>query len=197
MSGIDRITDKILEQAKLQAANRVNYAKETAQKTEASLMKRFDRTVEAEKRRALAEGEEAAKRVIANVKLEGRKKKLAARQEAVNLVFDRAVEKMAGLPEKDYLEFLSDLAVSVLGEGENQLILNSRDREALGSKLNKAVSKKAPEMKTVISEETVSSAGGLIVRNGDIQTNLTLESIIRLEREKLEADVVRIVFESE
>lgn len=197
MSGIDRITDKILEQAKLQAVNRVNYAKETAKKTEASLMKRFDRTMEAEKRRAVAEGEEAAKRVIANVKLEGRKKKLSARQEAVNLVFDKAVEKMAGLPEKDYLAFLSDLAVSVLKKGENQLILNARDHDALGKKLIKAVSEKAPDMKVVISEEIVASDGGLVVRNGDIQTNLTLESIIRLEREKLEADVVGIVFESE
>ena len=101
MSGIDRITSKILDQAKLQAENRVNYAKETAEKAEANLKKRFDRTMEAERRKAEDEGAEAAKRVIANVMLEGRKKKLAARQDAVNLVFDKAVEKIAGLPEKD------------------------------------------------------------------------------------------------
>jgi vacuolar-type H+-ATPase subunit E/Vma4 len=39
--------------------------------------------------------------------------------------------------------------------------------------------------------------GGLIVKSGDIQINLTLESILRLEREKLESDVVGILFGSE
>ena len=197
MSGIDRITDKIIEQARLQAKNRVNYALEAAEKAEANLTKRFNRTMESEKKHAASDGDEAAKRVIANVKLEGRKKKLSARQDAVNLVFDKAVEIMAGLPEKDYIEFLSDLAVSVLGKGENHLILNAEDRERLGTKLLKVVIGKAPKKTVVISDETVKSSGGLVVRNGDIQTNLTLESIIRLEREKLEADVVGIIFESE
>ena len=67
----------------------------------------------------------------------------------------------------------------------------------MGNKIIKILEEKVPGMKVTVSEETVSSSGGLVVRNGDIQTNLTLESIIRLEREKLEADVVGLIFESE
>ncbi|MCK5758071.1 MAG: hypothetical protein KAH14_03185 [Clostridiales bacterium] len=197
MSGIDRITEKILDQARLQAENKVAYSKEATEKAEASLEKRFDRTMEAEKKRAIDEGAESAKRVIANVKLEGRKKKLAARQDAVNLVFDSAVKKMAGLPEKEYVRFLANIAMPALGKGKNELILNTRDRDSVGIKIIEILGEKVPDMKVVVSEETVSSLGGLVVRNGDIQTNLTLESIIRLEREKLEADVVGLIFESE
>lgn len=197
MSGIDRIASKIIDQAKLQAKNRVNYARETAEKDEDNLQKRFVRTMEAERKKAEREGAEAAKRVLANVMLEGRKKKLAARQDAVNLVFDKAVEKMAGLPEQEYIEFLAKLASSVLDKGENKLILNARDKKNVGAKLLDEVVKANAGMKISMADETVSSAGGLVVRNGDIQTNLTLESIIRLEREKLEADVVGLIFESE
>ena len=197
MSGIDRITDKILEQAKLQANNRVNYAKDTVAKAEASLDKRFVRSMEAEKKKADDEGNEAAKRVIANVKLEGRKKKLSARQDAVNSVFSKAVEMMAALPEKEYIAFMAGLAESVLADGDNQLIMNAKDQKAIGEKLLEAIEKKTSGMKVSVSEETITSAGGLVVRNGDIQTNLTLESIIRLEREKLEAEVVGLIFESE
>ena len=197
MSGIDRITSKILDQAKLQAENRVNYAKETAEKAEANLKKRFDRTMEAERRKAEDEGAEAAKRVIANVMLEGRKKKLSARQDAVNLVFDKAVEKIAGLPEKEYVSFLGNLAASVMTDGDNVIILNKKDKEKVGGKLLEVLKKMAPGMKVSVSDEIVASTGGLVVRNGDIQTNLTLESLIRLEREKLEADVVGLIFESE
>lgn len=197
MSGIDRITSKIIDQAKLQAENRVNYARDNAEKAESNLQKRFDRTMESERKRAVHEGEEAAKRVLANVMLEGRKKKLSARQDAVNLVFDKAVEEIAGLPEKEYIKFMAGLASSVIYKGENKLILNPRDKKNIGDKLVKELVKEKPGMKISISDDTVSSAGGLIVRNGDIQTNLTLESIIRLEREKLEADVVGLIFESE
>lgn len=197
MSGIDRITEKILEQARLQAANRIAYAKETAQKEEAGLEKRFNRTMEAEKRRAEDDGNEAAKRVIANVRLEGRKLKLSARQEAVNLVFDKAVEKIAGLPKKQYVDFLASLALKAAEDGCNKLILNTRDKEAVGEELLKAIAAEDDSFEMEIAEETVTAAGGLIIRNGDIQTNLTLESIIRLEREKLEAEVVGIIFESE
>lgn len=197
MSGIDRITEKILDQARLQAENKVAYSKEATEKAEASLEKRFDRTMEAEKKRAIDEGAESAKRVIANVKLEGRKKKLAARQDAVNLVFDSAVKKMACLPEKEYVRFLANIAMPALGKGKNELILNTRDRDSVGIKIIEILEEKVPDMKVAVSEETVSSLGGLVVRNGDIQTNLTLESIIRLEREKLEADVVGLIFESE
>lgn len=197
MSGIDRITEKILEQAGLQAQNKIAYAKEATGKAEASLEKRFDRTMDAEKKRAADEGAEAAKRVIANVKLEGRKKKLSARQDAVNLVFDKAVEKMGNLPEKEYIDFLVNITMAVLVKGNNELILNTRDQETVGSKIIKILREKAPDMKVTVSKETISTSGGLVVRNGDIQTNLTLESIIRLEREKLEADVVGLIFESE
>ena len=197
MSGIDRITAKILEQAKLQAENRVDYAREATEKAEAGLKKRFNRTLEAERIKAAKEGDEAAKRVIANVMLEGRKKKLAARQDAVNLVFEKAINEMTGLPEKDYIEFLADIAAPVLKKGKNELILNNRDKKAVGMKLLKILKEKSPEMMVVVSDESVLSAGGLVVKNGNIQTNLTMESIIRLEREKLETDVVGLIFESE
>lgn len=197
MSGIDRITAKIIEQAKLQAENRMKYAEEDALKAKAALKKRFDRTMEAEKIKAGEEGNEAARRIIANVKLEGRKKKLAARQDAVNLVFSGAVKIMVELPEKDYTEFMGNLALPYLSEGENVLIMNEKDSKSIGAKLIKILNEKEPSKNVSLAEENIRTIGGLIVKRGDIQTNLTLESIIRLEREKLESEVVDILFESE
>ncbi|MFO7612130.1 MAG: V-type ATP synthase subunit E family protein [Clostridia bacterium] len=197
MSGIEMITARIIEQAKLQAENRVNYAAETAAKAEEDLKKRFDRTLESEKAKAETEGADAARRVVANSMLEGRKKKLAAMQKAISTVFDKSVERLQVLPRKEYIDFLTNLAVPVLTEGDNILKLNDRDCSEIGSDLVESIEKKAPGMKVSISEECLKSAGGLMVMNGDIQTNLTLESIIRLGRERMEAEVVRILFERE
>lgn len=197
MAGIEKIQVKIIEQAQMQAQNRVNYAVETAEKAKSDLKRRFDRTVEAEKVKASAEGDEAAHRVIATVMLEGRKKKLAAKQEAVSTVFEKVAENFAELPETEYVEFLGGMALSVLIEGENELILNEKDNKAVGVKLIDYLKKKDSGINVFLSSETIKTAGGLIVKNGYIQTNFTLESIIRVERERLETDVVKILFESE
>ena len=85
----------------------------------------------------------------------------------------------------------------MLDEEDNAIILNDRDRKAIGKDLAKLLSEKASGRKVVLSDETARTIGGLIVKSGDIQTNLTLESILRLEREKLESDVVGILFGSE
>ncbi|HPQ47828.1 MAG TPA: V-type ATP synthase subunit E family protein [Clostridia bacterium] len=197
MSGIDRITEKIINQAELQAGNRISYAEEEAKKAMAGLEKRFERTLEHELKKAEDQGRENAGRIIANARLEGRKKKLAARQDTVKQVFDLVAERLSNLPAKDYMEFLCNLALPVLDEEENSIILNEKDRKAIGKDLTKMLSEKSSGRKVVLSDETARTIGGLIVKSGDIQTNLTLESILRLEREKLESDVVGILFGSE
>lgn len=197
MSGIDRITEKILNQAELQAKNRISYAGEEAEKARSNLEKRFERTKEHEIMKAVEQGKEAADRIIANARLEGRKKKLSAKQDTVNEVFKRVIERLAGLPDEEYVEFLLKMALPVLDDEQNSVILNKKDKAAVGPKLIEALSGKSPGKKIELSDETTQTAGGLIVRSGDIQTNLTLESLIRLEREKLEADVVEILFGSE
>jgi len=197
MSGIDRITEKIISQAELQAKNRISYAAEEAEKAKSSLEKRFERTMEHEVRKAADRGKEAADRIIANTRLEGRKKKLAARQDTVNEVFNKVIGKLAGLPEEKYIDFLCRLSIPVLDDGDNALILSSSDRRKIGNKLVKELNGRVGKGNITLSEETIKTAGGLIVKSGDIQTNLTLEAIIRLEREKLESEVVGILFGSE
>lgn len=197
MSGIDRITEKILNQAKLQAENTVSHANEEAVKNRQNLEKRFERTLEHEHKRAEAKGKEAAGRIIANTSLEGRKSRLAARQEIVDRVFEEVKTRLAGLPEKEYLDFLCSLAIPFLSKDDNTLILSEKDADSIGEKLVGMLMDKSKGMKIGLSDERARTAGGLIVKSGDIQINLTLEAMTRVEREKLETEVVGILFESE
>ncbi|MBN1624015.1 MAG: hypothetical protein JXN10_01225 [Clostridia bacterium] len=197
MSGIDRITEKILSQAKMQAENRISYAEEEADKALKNLEKRFERTFEHELKRAEDQGKENADRIIANARLEGRKKKLSARQDTVMKVFDLVAERLAGLPKKEYMNFLCNLALPVLDESDNMIILSEKDKKEIGAELIKTLVERSSGKKVGLSDETARTMGGLIVKSGDIQINLTLESILRLEREKLESDVVGILFGSE
>lgn len=194
MSGIERITEKILEQARLQAENRVEYAREKAENQKEALGKRLQRAMEAEIERAGAEGESQADRIVADVMLEGRKKKLTVKQNAVAKAFDKALDGIVGMPADDYADFLCKMIIPALDEGGNELVFNEKDAEGVGQNVLEKLSSQAAGMKVDISKERLNAKGGVIVKNGDIQTNLTLESVIRMEKERLEPEVVQILF---
>lgn len=197
MSGIDKITEKILEQAELQAENRLKNAREKAQQDKAELNKRLKRIREAEIVRAELEGKSQATRIVGDVMLEGRKKRLSARQNAVNQVFDEALDRIIKLSDDEYVEFISKMVVPFLDNGENELMLSEKDAKKIGEKLIERLANKVPEKKVSISKENISSIGGVIVRNGYIQTNLTLEAVFRQEKARLEPQVVDILFGTE
>lgn len=193
MSGLDLIIEKIITQANTQADNEMQYAKSQIDKQLSEQKVRFDRGMESELSHAKAKGEEEYKRVIAGAMLEGRKNILNTKVDIINDVFDRALQQLSDLPEKEYVDLLVHLSETSFVKGENTVILNAKDKKNIGSKLIAKLKEKGID--AVISEETIKSLGGLIVKNGQIQMNLTFESIIRVEREKLESEVVRMLFE--
>ncbi|MBN2852150.1 MAG: hypothetical protein JXQ23_05375 [Clostridia bacterium] len=193
MSGLDLIIEKIITQANTQADNEMQYVKTQIDKQLSEQKSRFERGMEIEINHAKAKGEEEYKRVIASAMLESRKNILNQKVEIINDVFSQALQKLSELPEQEYIDLLIHISKASFEKGANTIILNERDQKTIGKKL--AAKLKEEGIEVQISDETNKSLGGLIVKNGQIQTNLTFESIIRAEREKLESEVVRMLFE--
>lgn len=195
MSGIDRIIDKIISQANIQAENETNYVLSKIEKSEKEQKKRFDRSMEGEIAHAKKRASEEYKRVIADAMLECRKNLLNEKVQVINEVFDKTLIHLTKLPETSYINMLANMAKMVLVEGENEIILNTNDNKNIGAKLVKTLKENNKEYNISLSNKTIKSSGGLIVKNGDIQTNLTFEAVLRVEREKLEGEVVKLLFE--
>jgi len=66
------------------------------------------------------------KRLKAMAELEARKKKLQARQEVVDEAFNKTIEKLNSLPDREYEEIISQMIVNSVESGSEEIILSPR-----------------------------------------------------------------------
>ena len=125
--------------------------------------------------------------------MESKKSLLALKQELVSSAFDKAQTKLLALPKEQYLDFLTGLAVKAAPDGNGELVLNASDKAAYGSELVRAANARL-NGQLKLSDETGDFAGGLIVKNGPVAVNNTLELLIDLCRSEMAADVAKVLF---
>ena len=222
MEGIEKITAKIAEDAQAEV-NRL--MAETGEKvkaiqTSAAAQAQQEANEIVEKGRMAAS--ERLERLSSAAQMERRKLELAAKQEVLGEAFALALEKLCTLPEKEYISLLTKLVLEASTSGREKLIFSQKDRnkvgkqvvmaanEALakgrasgetakskvGSFLDKVVHSTASSGMLTLAEETRDIQGGFIMVDGDVEINCAFETLVRLQREKLEKTVADALFQS-
>ena len=221
MTGLDKITERILADARAEA-DRILAEAETdvgrilAEHEARAEQISADMTAETE-RLAL----EAATRARASADMQKRNLLLQCRSELVDSVFTDTYNDMKSLSEEKYTSLLAGLLAACVLEqleaertsralyGEEEaiepeayeVILNMRDRDRCGKALMEAAKKK---LKGKISDDklnrlclaptTAPIDGGLILRCGEVETNCSLSLLFAQLRRELEAEVGRAMF---
>ena len=127
-------------------------------------------------------------------KMEGRKAILGVKQDLVAESFDRAAEQLVNLPEEQYVALLAKLAAEASVTGEEEIVLNARDRAAVGQKVVDAANAKLSGGKLTLSADTGDFKGGLILRRGSIEANCTAELLVEMRREDMAAELAKVLF---
>ena len=128
-------------------------------------------------------------------RMEGRKNMLSAKQELVSCSFQTALAQIVSLPEDRYVAFLAKLAAQAAVTGDEEILLNARDRKRVGEKLLQAANALLPKGSLTLSDETRDIAGGLILRRGNVEVNCSAELLVDLSRDELSAKVAEILFQ--
>ncbi len=127
-------------------------------------------------------------------KMEGRKAILALKQDMVNESFDLAAEKLVNLPEAQYVAFLAKLAGDASVTGDEQIVLNARDRKAVGEKVCAAANEKLKDGRLTLAPDCGDFKGGLILRRENIAVNCTAELLVDLCRDEMAAELAGVLF---
>ena len=192
-------TEKLIAHIKADADAQVNAILAQAEQQCAGIRGDFDKqaaALYAERLRAgVKETQDKVDGEARIARMEGRKELLAAKQELVSRSFRKAQEQIVSLPEEQYVAFLAKLAAQASVTGEEKIVLNARDRKAIGEKLVKAANARLKNGRLSLAEETGDFAGGLILRRGSIEANCTVELLVELSRSELSAQVVEILFQ--
>ena len=127
-------------------------------------------------------------------RMEAKKALLSVKQEMVAKSFDQAQELLTSLPEEQYVAFLAQLAARASVSGDEEIVLNARDRAAVGEAVVKAANALLKGGKLSLSERTGSFAGGLILSRGNVEANCTAELLVELCRGEMSVEIADMLF---
>lgn len=132
MDGIEKITAKIAADTQAEIDALTAQARSEADEIAAGFRNQAD-ALKAELR---AKGERDAaqreERMTSVAQLECRKVELGAKQALLDRAFDRALEKLCALEDKECVELLAKLLVKASASGREQVVFNQKDRARVG-----------------------------------------------------------------
>lgn len=191
--------DKIIARLETDAQAEIDEVRAQAEAQSAALAAEYRQKADAEYAARLAVGKrEAAQRedrLAGAADMEARKALLAFKQEMVTDVFSAAAEKLVSLPKEEYVAFLAAQAAKAAASGTEELVFNARDAKEVGREVARAANAILGQKgHLTVSDETREISGGVIVRQGDIEANCAVETLVRLRRGELAAQVAELLF---
>lgn len=195
MNGIEKLTRQISADAQAEIDAILAQAQAEADAVTADYAQRAQKAAA----EALARGEAAAaqreERLISMADMEGRRSLLAAKQELLGRAFDRALEQLCALSDKDYADLLATLAVKAARTGKEKVILSQKDRSRIGKAAVTAANEKlGAKGSLTLSEETRPIKGGLILSDGAVEVNCSFDTMLRMEREAMSGEAAAVLF---
>jgi len=198
MAGADKLTERIISDARLKAEQHLKHAHEEAD----SILKSSAEEAERNRMRMLdnakIEADEARKKMLSAAALDARKQKLKVKQEVIDLVFQKALEQLCSLPEDEYFNILAEMIASIIQNGTAEIVLCSADKQKYAGtfeqKINKLIKDKGSKAVVSLSSKTRDIKGGFILKMGDIEVNSSFDALIRMKRDELEPEIVKILY---
>ena len=199
MNGIDRITDRIeadaREQAKAIIAEAEAKCAEIRKENEKKAQERYLQLI----RNGTKDCESGLERRKSAAEMDAKKSVLALKQDCVAEAFDMAKRCLADMPEDSYVGFLASLAASAAADGSGEIVLSARDRERCGKavleRANAALAAKGLTPALTLAADSREISGGLILRQGGVEVNCSIEALVEALKGPMTADVARTLFE--
>lgn len=170
MEGINKITQKIAQDAQAEISKLMAETEEKVKAIQATAAAQAQEEAEAIVERGRAAAGERLERLESASQMERRKLELAAKQEVLGEAFDLALEKLCTLPEKEYVDLLTKLALEAASTGKEQLIFSQKDRNKVGKQVvmaaNDALLKeRAPNLPPEVTKSKMGTLMDKLIHN--------------------------------
>lgn len=199
MAGIEKIKERILEDASKEKQNILKEAEKQADQVLEEYRKKAEDVRKQILNKAKKEAEDRKRRILSMAQLEQRKVILKAKQDIIDEVFENAKKRLKEIPSEEYNDILYNMLLKGVITGNEEIIVNKRDRSQITpdfiEQVNQELKKLGKNGNIKLSFKTGNMLGGFILKSKDIEVNATFDSLIKLEREELETKIAKILFE--
>ena len=198
MNGIEKISARILADAEAEAAAIRAQAEEKAAQIRAD----YDRKIESEQQRLTAEAQAEADKQLERdqgaARMAARRQLLETKQALVDAAFRQAEQQLLSLPEAEYTKLCAQLAAQASTSGHEELIFCAEGRERVGQAVaeqaNALLQKAGKPAKLTLSAETRPLRGGVVLKDGLIETNCSIGTMVSGLRPALSGKVAACLF---
>jgi len=199
MEGISKIKERILEEAQEEKekiiANANAQAKDIVKQYEQKAKEIRDDILD----KAGKTAEEKKRRILSMVQLENRKALLQAKQQIIDEVFEKAKASLQKMPDEKYQNLIANMLISSDLTGNEEIIISEHDKNRITpdfiKKINNTLIGMGKQGNLRISKTSGHMIGGFILKSQDLEINSTFDSLINMEREELETEIAKILFE--
>ena len=181
MKGIEKITARIEQDANADIAAQMKAAEEKA----AAIRTQYEAQAREETAKAAENAEKAALQLVERAesaaRMDAKKLTLSAKQECIDKAFAQAAKGLITLPEEEYVDLLARIAARSAQTGREEVLLNQRDRDAVGAKVvSRANQILAKSVAPNLPQELKSSKAGKIIDKVVTGANAVLQGTAML-----------------
>ncbi len=193
MNGIEKITDRLDAEASARVDSILAEAKKSAGQITERSNAEIERLREDLRNRGDKDAAEREERLTSVAQMEARQLMLRAKQEMMELAFDKALDQLCGASDEAYAAVCTKLLVKAAPDGKGEAIF-AADRQKAGELAIAEANKQLGNGSLTVSKEQRPIKGGFILKNGSVEVNCTYETLVRLQRTEAAQDVAKLLF---
>ncbi len=194
----EQVTEKILADAKAEAGEIKLQAdeKETAEQNGLDeQLAEYEKQTESLARKA---AEEERMHLLAAARMELAKEYLAEKRRILDEVFQKARDKLLGLSDEQYKEFMTRLMTDAVRTGDEEVIIGEQEG-LIDDEFIKQINRRlGPDYhgNLKLSDQKQDIAAGFILGRGKIKTNVSIDVLLAQAREQLDIELAKQLFKS-
>ena len=196
MSGLEKIREKILQDAENTAAARIEAAEAEARVIKSEAVRDADEIAKNVKAKAESDVKAFSERVDSSLDMEHRTKILAAKQEIIGDVIKEAKKRIAGLQTREYFDLMLKLIEKHVQPEEGTVYFSAEDLARIPEGFEKSLKEAAREAggNLRISQVAREMGPGFILNYGGIEENCTIDALFEEKKDDLTDTVREILF---
>ena len=192
-----QVVDKILADAKAEAAKIKKQAEENEAAEKAKLSKQLDEYKKQTEILARKAGEDEEAHILAAARMDIVKQFLAEKRKILDEAFEQARQQLRDLPDEEYRALFTKMMLETVETGDEEVIVDKNDNrinpDLIDQVNQKLSSKEKGNLK--LSAEKQDIGAGFILKRGQIKTNVSLPVLLDQARKELEIDLAKELFE--
>ena len=195
----EQVVEKILAEANAEADKIKSEASEKCARAEADLQSQLAGYGKETEALANAAAEDKTARMLASARMANRKEQLTAKVALLDDVFVKARQQILALDDGKYLELIGKLMAQAVETGDEEVIVGKEEKRIDDGFLERMNRTLGPPLKGNLrfAAERYDIDGGIILRRGNNQVNVSMDILLAQAREQLEAELAGELFEKE